>query len=308
MKKASASAPGKLMLMGDHAVIYGRPCIVTAVDTRLTVTLEEVAGSGVSLDTPGVSDSRFITKALDVAVRDWKITLPGLMVRTRSEFSNTYGLGSSAAVTVALLFALNMLLDAKKSLDDIFAAAYATILEVQGSGSGFDVAAATYGGTLLYTKGKPVVHLDAKKMPLIVGYSGVKADTPTLVADVAKKYAAEPEKMNRLFDAIAQLVTQAQEAIASADWKRLGTLFTFNQNYLENLGVSSEKLEQMIGATKAAGAYGAKLSGAGGGDCMISVFSGKAPDKAAIEAGIGDVGGQVIHITPHAMGVRSETV
>lgn len=279
----TVSAPGKLMLFGEHAVVYGYPCIVTAISERLYLSQGNPTG-----------DTRFI----DAAVRAWG---RGQKFSAKSSFSGKYGFGSSSAVTVATL----KFLKPDASNKEIFDAAYKVVLDIQGAGSGFDVAAAVFGGILYYIKGKTIEPLAIKDMPLVVGYTGVKADTKTLIADIAAKRAQEPEKVERIFQAITKIVEEAKIKMLEGDWERVGKLMDFNQEYLRDLGVSSEKLETLISTAKGAGAWGAKLSGAGGGDCMIALVS---PDKRkAVEDAIAKAGGEVAHVLPNAEGVRLET-
>lgn len=277
----TTSAPGKLLLFGEHAVMYGYPCIVTAISQRLVVKPGEPQG-----------DTRFI----EAATAAWG--QPGQKFLAESDFSGKYGFGSSSAVTVATLKALKP----EATVQELFDTAYRIILDVQGSGSGADVAAAIWGGTLYYAKGKIIEPLKITEIPLIVGYTGVKADTVSIVADVAKKKKVNLEKVERIFDAIGLLANDAKSKMIEGDWERVGRLMDFNQEYLRDLGVSSEKLEALISAAKAAGAGGAKLSGAGGGDCMIALAS--EDKRKAVEQAIEHAGGQVIHITAGAEGVR----
>ena len=278
------SAPGKLMLFGEHAVVYGYPCIVTAISERLYVSDGVPSG-----------DTRFLNAAIAAwgEGRDIKLS-------AQCAFSGCYGFGSSSAVTVATLKALRP--DA--SNHEVFDAAYKIVMDIQGVGSGFDVAAAVYGGTLYYVKNKAIEPLVVGDMPLIVGYTGVKADTKTLIAEVAAKRAKEPEKVDRIFKAIGKIVDEAKIQIAEGDWERVGRLMDFNQEYLRDLGVSSEKLEALIAAARGAGAWGAKLSGAGGGDCMIALAS--ADKRQAVEDAITKAGGEAVHVKPNAEGVRVE--
>ncbi len=283
------SAPGKLMLFGEHAVVYGYPCLVTAISQRLEVTVSQIDDM--------CADRRFV----DAAIHAWGDTRE-VKFSIKSSFTGCYGFGSSSAVTVATLKALKP--DASNL--SVFDMAYKIILDIQGAGSGFDIAAAVFGGTLYFVKGGKVIEpLAVPDMPLIVGYTGVKANTKTFIDAVAAKYAQEPEKVGRIFAAIGKIVDEAKNKMIEGDWERVGRLMDFNQDYLRDLGVSSEKLEAMIKAARDAGAYGAKLSGAGGGDCMVAIA---APDKRkAVEEAIAHAGGEVVHVKPNAAGVRVET-
>ncbi|MBI5620198.1 mevalonate kinase [Candidatus Gottesmanbacteria bacterium] len=303
----SVTAPGKLMLMGEHAVVYGYPSLVTAIDERLTVEVEAIEGSGVEVDAPQTSDTRFVDESVRQAQKTWGVPVGGFRIQTRSNFSGKFGFGSSAAVTVATLKALALLFQKEVSPRDLFDLSYKTVLSVQGMGSGFDVAAAIYGGTMYFvTGGKVIEPLAITELPLTVGYTGVKADTTTLIKQVAEKKEKNSEKVERIFQAIGTLVDEVKIRMLEGDWERVGKLMDFNQEYLRDLGVSSEKLEAMISAAKKAGAWGAKLSGAGGGDCMIAL--GSSDKQEAIRKAIQGAGGEVMNVRPNAQGVRVEIV
>lgn len=312
----TVSAPGKLMLMGEHAVVYGFPSLVTAIDERLTVEVEKIAKSNVVVDAPQASDTRFVDEAVRQAQKKWDIPLGGFRIKTQSKFSGKYGFGSSASVTVTLLKALALLFQKQVNQSELFDISYKTVLAVQGVGSGFDVAAAVYGGTLYFVGGGKVIEeiharyresndQTVSEMPLIVGYTGVKADTTTLIKQVAEKRDKNPEKVERIFQGIAKLVDDAKQKMREGDWERVGKLMDFNQEYLRDLGVSSEKLEAMISAAKKAGAWGAKLSGAGGGDCIVALAS--SVKREAVRRAIADVEGQVIDVRANTQGVCIET-
>lgn len=299
------SAPGKLLLMGDHAVVYGRPCLVTAVDARLRVTIEHQSGNDIQIVAPQAPNTRFISHAVAAAQGAWGMSCAGLKITTESMFSSWYGLGSSSAVTVATIVALSKFLKRNDTQKELFLLARQVVLDVQGAGSGFDVAAAVFGGTVYYEKIPPTLDpVSVGTLPLVIGYTGAKADTTRLVQDVARKREREPEKVDRIFDAIAALVVQAKHRMKQGEWDHVGKLFDFNQEYLRDLGVSSEKLESLILAAKQAGAWGAKLSGAGGADCMIAL----APEdrRRAVEAAIVQAGGEIVSAPSNAEGVRVE--
>ncbi len=322
MNKITVSAPGKLMLLGEHAVVYNHPCLVTAVDQRMRATVEaldvlefqleatdvNVTGYKKPLNELGVGDIPKGAKFVEIALKNLSEKYPlktGIKVTTTSEFSSQFGFGSSSASTVCTVKAVSEILGLNLSNKEIFDLSYKTVLDIQGKGSGFDVAAAVYGGILYFvTGGKVIEPLDIKSLPLIVGYSGVKADTVTLVNNVKESFANRQDRLNEIYNEIEKLVNQAKDALVKKNWKKFGELMNENQKYLSELGVSIDKLDNMIKGALDAGAYGAKLSGAGGGDCMIVLCSvqGKPNIEKAIEA----TGGEIINVKANAEGVRIE--
>jgi mevalonate kinase len=300
----TASAPGKLMLFGEHAAVYGYPCIVTAVGERMTVAIEKTE-DGIIIDAPQVKNTVFVENAIDAVSSTFHIRHTGLHITTSCMFSCKYGFGSSSAVTVAAIYALTSLFQKKIDKKQIFTLAYKTVLDVQKIGSGFDVAAATYGGTLFYgNKGETIESLKINNIPIIIGYSQVKADTVALIEEVRRKKEKEPEKVERIFQGISKIIPEARQKIEEGDWERVGTLMNFNQEYLRDLGVSTEKLEAMISASKKAGAWGAKLSGAGGGDCMIALTPND--KRKAVSDAITAAGGEVVDVSVNSEGVKIE--
>ena len=321
MNRITASAPGKLMLLGEHAVVYNHPCLVTAVDQRMRATVELLNGLDFELEAEnvrvtgykkplselGVGDIPKGAKFVEIALKNINEKYPfktGLKITTKSEFSSQFGFGSSSASTVCTVKAISEILDLNFSNKEIFDLSYKTVLDIQGKGSGFDVAAAIYGGTLYFlTAGKVIESLKINSLPLIVGYSGIKADTVILMNQVKASFIGRQDRLNEIFNSIEILVNQARDAFLKNDLQALGDLMNQNQKYLSELGVSVEKLDSMIKCSLDAGAYGAKLSGAGGGDCMIAL----SPEdkKQAVIDSINSVG-EVINVKTNAEGVRIE--
>lgn len=301
---AKTSAPGKLLLFGDHAVVYGYPCIVTAVNKRIYVKASLSKKNEDKIITPQVKESRFVLEAIQSFKENNNIN-KFVSISTIGDFSHRVGLGSSSAVTVATFGALNKLFNAKMSLKKIFKESYEVSLYVQGVGSGFDIAIATYGRTILYVKNGTTLKVISKKpLPLIVGYSGIKADTPYYIRKVEHMKKYNKEKFNTIFKKIGSVTMKAKKTLEKNDYKTLGLLMNQNHDLLKELGVSITKLDDMVRSAISAGAYGAKLSGAGGGDCMIALSpTGK---EENIKKAIVSAGGEIIDITNSDEGLKIE--
>lgn len=295
------SAPGKLLLLGDYAVVYGYPCLVTAVDKRLHVHGEIITNDQDEIITPQVKESRFVLETIAYIKEKYSIS-HNVKITTQGDFSHQVGLGSSSAVTVATAETLNRLFSLHLSKKDIFEISYTVNILIQGVGSGFDIAAATYGGTLEYVKGGVTLNqLQLSDLPLVVGYSGVKADTPYYIRKVAEAFKNKKDELSLIFKEIGTHVQLAKKGLESGNFAQVGEAMTNNHGLLQRLGVSIPKLDAMVGASVKAGAWGAKLSGAGGGDCMIALVD--STHKAEVERAIQDVGGEIIRVGLQAQGV-----
>jgi len=296
------SAPGKLLLLGDYAVVYNNPCLVTAVDKRLYVEAEIIEADEDEIITPQVKESRFVLETIAYFKETFSIR-QSVRIKTQGDFSHQVGLGSSSAVTVATLEALNQLFKKNLNKKQVFDMCYSVTLSIQGVGSGFDIAAAVYGGTQYYiTGGKKIEPLNLSQLPLIVGYSGIKADTPFYIRKVAEAFKYKQEELKAIFISITLLVEEARVGLETGNFEKTGNCMTQNHFYLQKLGVSIPKLDEMVKASNQAGAWGAKLSGAGGGDCMIALVSDEKRDD--VVRAIEKVGGEVIHVGLNAKGVE----
>jgi len=141
-------------------------------------------------------------------------------------------------------------------------------------------------------------------LPLVVAYSGIKADTPTYVGRVAERMANWPAVVARIFDAMERLVVMGRPALENAEWSTFGQLMDIQHGLLHGLGVDTPETARLVFAARQAGAYGAKLSGAGGGDCVIVLTANDS--RAEVEAALKAAGGQIVQVAPNAPGVRLE--
>ncbi len=279
---------GKTILFGEHFVVYGLEGIPCALGQATTAKVKKIEGKrGYELidnrqATPGYKEEKkgeyatLVDRVLEyLKVTDRvRITLGGDLVPAS-------GIGASAACAVAIARAINE--EYKLGLNDVEINKAAYEGETAGSGtpSGIDNTAATFGGFLLFKKnltgGENKIEVLKVKEPveIVLGNSGKTALTKAVVEDVKKLKETNPSRINPIFDAYEALEKDAVAAIKKENWKKVGVLMNKNQELLENLTVSGKEVEEIIAAARAAGAYGAKLTGTGRGGLVICLSPGK---------------------------------
>ncbi|MFI4955315.1 MAG: mevalonate kinase [Gammaproteobacteria bacterium] len=311
-----ASAPGSLMLAGEHAVLYGYPAIVCAVNQRLTVRLTPRQDDLFTISSPVLGEYQnslknisvdppfqFITSIIQHYIK--KISM-GFDLKIHSDFSHKIGFGSSAAVTVATIAVFSKWLNLPLSAEEIFHLGYQMIKQVQQVGSGADVAACVFGGVGFYIS-SPFVYRSLQHFPpLSVVYTGSKEPTPKVVEKVLQFKNQNPDKFNQLFQQIGECTQAMGAAIDQAKWFELGVLF--NQHYAlqQALGVSNEHIDHLIQQLKLSPQIlGAKISGSGLGDCIIGV--GEIPENTFPQTAQQQASGvQQIEVQISSQGVRYE--
>lgn len=325
MPSVTVSAPGKLFLLGEHAVVYNGTCLVTAVDSRLWMTLtaeEATHNPTLTIIAPDVGltnwscllkesffrpayqgPSAFIESCLAVFHRRYPFHA-NLTIETRSDFGANLGLGSSSATVAATLYGLSALFHADLSPDQLFTLGVEAIQNVQKLGSGADLAAAIYGGTLYYLNHFPrqITPLAVDSLPLLVVYSGEKAGTVSYVRKVAELEESWPNVISAVIETMFTIVDSGRECLLARDWVGLGQLMNIQHGLLHALGVDTPSLSEIVFAARNAGALGAKLSGAGGGDCAI-VLVDDTHRSAVIDALANK---KIVNVQANAAGVRLE--
>jgi mevalonate kinase len=228
----TATAQGKLILFGEHAVVYGYPCIGIAINRQISVTASKTVDKDL-FSTPGVKNNVFVEQSLAVFRNKFGINAP-VSILTNSTFTDKLGLGSSSAVTVATISALSKLFKKNLSKKELFNLSFEAVLSVQGVGSGFDIAAAVYGGCLYYEKkGEIIEPIKTEAPPLLVIYSGIKADTTTLIKKVREKYNHDQKNTEKIFDDITNIVKNAHNAYRGREEKvpdSVGKIKTHKEN------------------------------------------------------------------------------
>jgi mevalonate kinase len=287
-----ASAPGKVILFGEHFVVYGEPAVVMAIDKRAYALAESRKDRRIYINSKNLGISGVFVgesfeakkgghearvklepirnaaqKVLNLAGR--KI---GVSIEVRSAIPIAVGLGSSAAVVTATATAVSKLLSANLSKKDIFRIAYEAERIVHGTPSGIDPAISTYGGTLLFSQDKDFKPLEVKgDIPLVIGDTGIERSTGEQVAIVRERKKQYPSIFDPIVEAGGKIAHHAIKALKTGNLQQLGKLMNINQALLYAVGVSNESLERLIYAARKAGALGAKLTGGGGGGCIIAL-------------------------------------
>lgn len=293
---AVASAPGKVILFGEHFVVYGVPAIVTAIDRRAKVTLKRRDDDAIKIESDmgiagcfngehynsmiGGAGMREKLEPIKIAARGALDDLGirgGLDILVRSRIPEAVGLGSSGAIAVATVAAVGRLSRGKLSREDILRLSHEPEKFVHVYPSGIDQTISTYGGTIRYERGGVTELLRLRRpLPIVIGNTGIRRSTGDLVAGVRRWRDEEHERFDRLMDKARRISELAVGALTRGDLLELGRLMNENQRLLETIGVSHPVLNEAIEAAREGGAMGAKLTGAGGGGCMIALSP---PDK-----------------------------
>jgi mevalonate kinase len=314
----TASAPGKVILFGEHAVVSGIPALGSAIDLRARVTIEDLPGSlevkisnlalkGFSLDlvTGRISSPEAMNAARYVSAVLSEFQAHDLRVKVTSDIPPAAGLGSSAAIVVATIAALNEKMGLGLTISEL--ASYAHRIEKtvqQGLGSPMDTALSTFGGYLRVSK--EIQKIDLPQMDLVVGYTNMEHDTQSEVQKVQRLRSKYPDIVDPVFQAMEAISAISIPLIKERRLEDLGQLMNINHGLLEAVGVGTRELSELVYAARGAGgALGAKLTGAGGGGCIIALPSDTG--SSTIITAINQAKGTSFHVLTGGDGVRLET-
>jgi len=284
---------GKIILFGDHFVVFGLPGIVTAIDRTIDVTVKKTEGKFRIIDKtkkfPGVPELTWevckepITRIIDRLgiTAPLEITIHGNLPIPHS------GIGSSAASLVAFVRAVNREFGLQMSEEQINELAYEGEKEVHGTPSGIDNAAATYGKTFLFKKGAsgPELKELELKEPLhfVLIESGVQTNAKKVIGAVKNFVEKNREIAKKIFDEYGQIFERAQKAVSIHDLKTVGALMNKNHELLQKLTVSSPEQDEIVRIARNSGAIGAKVTGAGrGGLCVALAPSSEVQDRILV--------------------------
>jgi len=265
--RACASAPGKVILFGEHFVVYDKPAIVSAIGLRAYVEAVK-SDQGIILDgwsgeNPAIKASAYVIDRLGYS--------GGLTLRIRSLIPQSVGLGSSASVSVASAAATSLLLKGELDLELIRRAAHIGESLVHYRPSGIDTTIATYGGGGIYTRSEGFRSMSLNLDQILIINTGKARRTGDLVRKVKEFRDAHGEEFEKILEDAEGIIWEAVSALKARDLELIGGLMLRNQELLKRVGVSSKEIEDVIELCMRFGALGAKLTGAGGGGCVIAV-------------------------------------
>lgn len=293
MPAIAATAPGKIILFGEHAVVYGQPAIavpVIQVQVRAVVTPAIKAPTGqIEISAPDIQlhgvlkelpFDHALNQAIQLTLKELGLsTHPAFNLKISSSIPLAAGLGSGAAVSVAVIRSVSKFLGRPMADERVNALTYEIEKIHHGTPSGIDNTVITYEKPVFFIREQVIQTVNVKTpFTLVIGDTGIPSPTAITVGDVRKYWQADPEKYETLFNACGEIANDAHAAIENGAVDKLGPLMNENQQRLVEMGVSSPELNILIDAATVAGAWGAKLSGGGRGGNMIALIG---PEQAS---------------------------
>ena len=295
-----ATAPGKIILFGEHAVVSGRPAIagpVAQLRAKATVT---PSPSNCTLIAPDlgrhdrlqdVAEDDALAMAARLVLKAAQIeTIPNVMIHVKSQIPIASGMGSGAAITAAIIRALAQHLNRPdlQSNEMVSALTYEVEKIHHGTPSGIDNTVVAYEQPIYFVRQSPQNQIEplsvAAPLRFVVADTGVRSSTRLAVGDVRRQYNQQPAQFARIFDMCGRIAQAARQAIETGDTILVGQLMPENPAWLQKMTVSSPELDKIVNAALQAGALGAKLSGAGRGGNMIALVADEGMETAVCQA------------------------
>jgi len=281
---------GKIILLGEHSVVYGRHALAAPIGAAIEATVED-AEHGIQLIIPtwnvtesmewGAAPRNSLEKSVHMLLGELGIEQVPLSIQVHAGIPRAMGLGGSAAMAVAVIRAVSERFGLELSDERVNELAYESEQVAHGRASGIDNSVATYGQTILFRRGDPPtirsvpVHTSA---PIVIGMTGREGLTAAMVSRVAEARESSRPAYERIFDEIDTLTLQACDELEQGDLVQLGRCMDLCHGLLNALQVSTHELEQLVELARTHGALGAKLTGGGGGGAMIALA--REPEQA----------------------------
>ena len=317
----SSSAPGKIILSGEQFVVLGAPAVAMAINlySKIDVRPSESGRTEVTADIPlhlvGDADKASPAKKNQELLEPLRLATSatfdhlaiedrGVHIDANCQIPIGAGLGSSASTTVATISAVAKSRGTRLHRREIFKLAFIPENYLHGHPSGVDQATCTYGGIIQFKKPSKIKPVDIKRPPVIlVCDSGVHRSTKALVKSVVKRSREQTERFQTHLDEITTISNAVVRALRNEDDDELGSLMNRNHELLRQIGVSTPKLDRLVAVARKAGAVGAKLTGAGGGGCIIALCDDKEA-RSNIARELRKVGGTIYNVSLDLQGVE----
>ena len=288
-----SSAFGKTILLGEHAVVYGRPALAVPLPVAVEATIVDADVStlivprwGVEQRIPTQSDRpQGLLGMLRALIDRLKLSDRTMRIEIFPNVPKAVGLGGSAAIAVAVIKAFSEHYDLQLSLEQINALAYECEVAAHGSPSGVDNTLATYGKPILFQRDEETKEACFEElkigapMHVMIGLSGKESLTAMMVARVREDREHNTTEYERVFDAIGKLTTSGVKAFQEGNLKKLGALMNLCHGYLNGLLLSTPEIEELTHIARIHGALGAKLTGSGGGGSIVAIYE-ESPELA----------------------------
>jgi len=278
---------GKVILFNEHFVVYGLPAIASAIGSKTTALVQKQSGAGVEIkddrpETPGYKAEKLTEQkqsldkmlkfmGIDTEHNHFTISLGGDLIAAS-------GVGASAASCAAIARAFSDELGLGYSDERVNEVAYEGEKGYHGTPSGIDNTAATYGGLIWYKREGSSQHMERMKLKkpveIVMGNTGIVADTKVVVASVKERKEKAPGKYAPLFENAAALVQNARKELEAFELQKLGASMNKNHELLQQIGVSCNELDMLVELARDSGALGAKMTGTGRGGYMVALTPG----------------------------------
>jgi mevalonate kinase len=286
--KSIAEAPGKVILAGEHFVVWGSTALAAAIDKRVRATAELADEDEIMSENYGTTSklSNGIAKGLYpiaktiYATKNYIGSRKKVRVAIKSYIPSSAGLGSSSAVAVSTVASVAGALDAKLTQKEIFDLAIISEKIVHGNPSGIDVAVAAYGGVLLFRKGEQPKEVKVNvPFEIVVGLSGLSRKTARMINRVAETRRNLPNFFDVLVSSSSHLSVMVSKSLADGNYNDMAAIMSFHNSTLSWFGLSTQQTDRMIETCLANGALAAKITGGGGGGAVVALpKQGKAED------------------------------
>ena len=279
--KSKASAPGKVILFGEHFVVYGVKAILCAINKRITVTAETIEEEKIAIKSnigdlilepnKPISEINSPLKPFYfLADKIMKNKAKGIQITVESEIPLGVGLGSSSACCVAAAASISRLFS-KTTKDEILELAIEAEKTIFQNTSGADCTVCTFGGIMEYDKKNGYKKIESEpNFHLVIGNSNMEHSTDSIVKGVKEFKEKNEEEFSKLCNNESALIQEVLEFLKENNIKKLGEKIIQNQEYLETIGISNKKLREMIQIGQKS-SYGSKITGAGGGGCVFAL-------------------------------------